>query len=150
MYEMKSKIPWVLAVILIFLITLCGILTIAETKAEDLPEAPLPSISIDSLYKIVSATISKSEEPFDMQVVECIRIDISLDELPDQVTQVEAELFFPALPTNIKSVVLSDRYRAFPANWHWTDQDVIFVSFNLSDVQLFHDLQGLYLFLLAW
>lgn len=150
MYETNSKFPWILAFILICLVALCGIMTITEANAEEQLETTLPSISIDSLYRIISEGISKSDDPFDLQVVDCIRININLDELPDQVTQVEAEIFFPALPSNIKSVVLSDRYRAFPANWHWTDQDVIFVSFNLSDIQLFQDLQGLYLFLLAW
>ncbi len=150
MNEYNHRFHWFLSLLLAALIALCGIMVITEAKAEDSQIEPAPSITVEALYRIVSGTIEKADRPFELQVIDCMRIDIDQDKIPDQVAVIDAELFFPALPTTVKSIFLFDGYRAIPADWHWTDQNAVYVSFQLSDILSLKETHGLYLFLLTW
>ncbi len=150
MYEYNHKFHWFLALMLAVFFALFGIMMINDTKAEELQTESVPSISIDALYHIVSSTMVKADYPFELQVIDCIRVDIDTDEIPDQVMTIDAELFFPLLPPTVRTIVLFDGFRAVPAEWHWTDQNSVYVSFHLSDILTLKDTKGLYLFLLTW
>ena len=89
MYQFIHYHPWILALILICLITLCGALTITEGKAEELPAAAVPSITVHSLYRVISEVITPSDEPFDLQIAECLRVNIDVASLPESVTTID-------------------------------------------------------------
>ncbi len=149
MYQFIHYHPWILALILISLITLCGALTITEGKAEELPAAAVPSITVHSLYRVISEVITPSDEPFDLQIAECLRVNIDVASLPESVTTIDAELHFPALPKKLKSILLYDGKHAIPARWHWTDENAIYVSFEKEDIEKLDHTRPFYLFLFA-
>ena len=149
MYGYNHKFHWFLALLLALFIALCGMMLITEAKAEELPAEPVPSITVDALYRVVSGAMSKSDAPFDLQIIECIRLDIDTDSLPEQVTLIDAEIFFPALPKKLKSVLLYDGKHVLATQWHWTDENAIYIAFERADIEKMNQAQPFYLFLLA-
>ena len=149
MYENNLRFHWFLALLLAAAISLCGIMMATGANAEELPAEPVPSITIDALYRVVSGAMVKSDAPFDLQIVECIRVDISTDSLPEQVALIDAEIVFPALPKKLKSVLLYDGKHVLAAQWHWTDENAIYIAFERADIEKMDQAQPFYLFLIA-
>lgn len=149
MYEYKHNYHLFLALLLALFIALCGMMLITEAKAEELPVEPVPSITVDALYRVISGAMAKSDAPFDLQIVECIRLDIDTDSLPEQVTLIDAEIVFPALPKKLKSVLLYDGKHVLAAQWHWTDENAIYIAFERAEIEKMDQAQPLYLFLIA-
>ena len=149
MYENNHRFYWFLALLIAAAISLCGIMMAAGANAEELPAEPVPSITIDALYRVVSGAMVKSDAPFDLQIVECIRVDISTDSLPEQVALIDAEIIFPALPKKLKSVLLYDGKHVLAAQWHWTDENAIYIAFERADIEKMDQAQPFYLFLIA-
>ena len=149
MYENNLRFHWFLALLLAAAISLCGIMMATGANAEELPAEPAPSITIDALYRVVSGAMVKSDAPFDLQIVECIRLDIGTDSLPEQVALIDAEIIFPAVPKKLKSVLLYDGKHALAAQWHWTDENAIYIAFERADIEKMDQAQPFYLFLIA-
>ena len=149
MYENNLRFHWFLALLLVAAISLCGIMMATGANAEELPAELVPSITIDALYRVVSGAMVKSDAPFDLQIVECIRVDISTDSLPEQVALIDAEIIFPALPKKLKSVLLYDGKHVLAAQWHWTDENAIYIAFERADIEKMDQAQPFYLFLIA-
>lgn len=149
MYEYKHNFNWFLALLLALFIALCGMMLITEAKAEELSAEPVPSITVDALYRVVSGVMTKSDAPFDLQIAECIRLEIDLSAMPEQMFLIDAELFFPALPKKLKSVLLYDGKRVVAAQWHWTDENSIYVAFDRTDIEAMDQTKPFYLLLIA-
>ena len=149
MYENNLRFHWFLALLLAAAISLCGIMMATGANAEELPVEPVPSITVDALYRVVSGTMSKSDAPFDLQIVECIRLDIGTGSLPEQVALIDAEIIFPAVPKKLKSVLLYDGKHVLAAQWHWTDENAIYIAFERADIEKMDQAQPFYLFLIA-
>ena len=160
MYEFNHNYYWFLALILALLIALCGFIIVSSAKAEELSvealigesayiSAPVPSVTVNALYRIVSGAMIKSDAPCDLQPVECVRLEMDTASLPEDVTLIDAELFFPALPKKLKAVLLYDGKQAVLANWHWTDENAIYVAFDRADIEKMDQTRPLYLFLFA-
>ena len=149
MYEYKHNYHWFLALLLAAAISLCGIMMASGANAEELPAEPVPSITIDALYRVVSGAMVKSEAPFDLQIVECIRLDIGTGSLPEQVALIDAEIVFPALPKKLKSILLYDGKHVLAAQWHWTDENAIYIAFERADIEKMDQARPFYLFLIA-
>ena len=149
MYENNLRFHWFLALLLAAAISLCGIMMATGANAEELPAEPVPSITIDALYRVVSGAMVKSDAPFDLHIVECIRLDISTDSLPEQVALIDAEIIFPAVPKKLKSVLLYDGKHVLAAQWHWTDENAIYIAFERADIEKMDQAQPFYLFLIA-
>ena len=149
MYEYNHNFHWFLSLLLALILSLCGALMITNANAEELPAEPVPSITVDALYRVISGVMVKSYAPFDLQIVECIRLDIETDSLPEQVTLIDAEIFFPALPKKLKSVLLYDGKHMLAAQWHWTDENAIYIAFERTDIEKMDQVQPFYLFMIA-
>ena len=149
MYENNHRFHWFLALLLAAAISLCWIMMATGANAEELPAEPVPSITIDALYRVVSGAMVKSDASFDLRIVECIRVDISTDSLPEQVALIDAEIIFPALPKKLKSVLLYDGKHVLAAQWHWTDENAIYIAFDRADIEKMEQAQPFYLFLIA-
>ena len=149
MYENNLRFHWFLALLLAAAISLCGIMMATGANAEELPAEPVPSITIDALYRVVSGAMVISDAPFDLHIVECIRLDISTDSLPEQVALIDAEIIFPAVPKKLKSVLLYDGKHVLAAQWHWTDENAIYIAFERADIEKMDQAQPFYLFLIA-
>ena len=150
MYEYNHRFHWFLVLLLAAAIVLCGIMMASGAKAEYLSSEPVPSITVDALYRVVSGTMSKSDAPFDLRIVECIRLDIGTDSLPEQVALIDVEIIFPALPKKLKSVLLYDGKHVLAAQWHWTDENAIYIAFERADIEKMDQAQPFYLFLIAF
>ena len=149
MYEYNHRFHWFLVLLLAAAIVLCGIMMATGAKAEYLPSEPVPSITVDALYRVVSGAMAKSDVPFDLHIVECIGLDIDTDSLPEQVALIDAEIIFPAIPKKLKSVLLYDGKHVLAAQWHWTDENAIYIAFERAEIEKMDQAQPLYLFLIA-
>ena len=134
-----NKQKWILALmgILTALILVCGFLVAGHA------EASVSSITVADLYRVASDTMSMSEEPLDLTLCECVRVNVSLDKAGGAI---DGEFFFPILSNNLDSVILYDGYNAVPAVWHWTDENRVYLSFDTWAVSQLSDMTGLYIF----
>jgi len=134
-----NKQKWILALmgILAALILVCGFLVAGHA------EASVPSVTVADLYRVVSDTMSMSDEPLDLTLCECVRVDVDMTKAGGAI---DGEFFFPILSNNLDSVILYDGYNAVPAVWHWTDESRVYLSFDTWAVSQLSDMTGLYIF----
>lgn len=144
MYSFKEKIVWGLVFLLAFLILLCGGLLVQKGQAE-----AVPSPTIDDLYQVVSPYMEKSDFPIDLYEFECVRIDLNTDVLPTG-DVLDGEFIFPLLPSTLDLIFLYDGYHLVPAHWHWTDENRIYIAFDVYDISKLDGVNGLYIFLFAY
>ena len=144
MYKQYRFLSYLTATFLI-LVLLCCVM-VATGHAE---QAASPSITADDLYRVVSPYMEKSRFPIDLYEFECIRIDLNTDEVP-MGNVIDGEFFFPALPTTLEMIFLSDGYHLVPSQWHWTDADRIYISFDVADIANLDTTIGLFIFLFAY
>ena len=167
MRNILEKIVWTLFFILAFLCLLCGGFIVNRGDAEPLSasegllppaqervisasqEEAAPDITVDDLCQIVSPIILKSSLPVDLYECTCIRIDLDTKVIP-MGSVIEGEFFFSELPPTLDLVFLYDGYHLVPAHWHWTDENRIYVAFDVEDIVKLAGTVGLYIFLFAY
>ena len=136
-YYNRQKRILALMGVLAALILVCGFLVSGHA------EASVPSITVADLYRVVSDTMSMSDEPLDLTLCECVRVDVDLAKAGGAV---DGEFFFPILPNTLDSVILYDGCNAVPAVWHWTDENRVYLSFDTLAVEQLSGTAGLYIF----
>ncbi len=140
---MKKHFKAILGVVMTIIMIVGGACA-AEAHAE-----PVPSITLEDLYRVVSNVFFKSDADHNMVECECIRLDMEIKEAIKTET-VESEIFFPALPRTLIFILLTDGSHAIPAQWHWTDENSIYVAFRTADLLTLDGTVGLHLFLFAY
>ena len=131
-----------------FLATVMAIVLLAVGGLNAQAEA-VPSITPEDLYRVVSNVFFKSGADHDMVECDCIRLDMEIKEAIGTEI-VESEIFFPALPRTLVFVLLTDGFHAIPAQWHWTNENSIYVAFRTADLLTLDGTVGLHLFLFAY
>lgn len=117
--------------------------TPAQAEAANAANAAVPSVTVESLYRIESEHMRLSEFPNTLQLYDVLMIDI--DDLGDA-EYIEADLYLPIVPDGLDDIVLFDGWHVAHFTFTRVDDGCIHIRTRAENVADFDGTVGLFLF----